>query len=332
MRIHQYIERASSQVKTERLFHDRIVNAVYSQSLESSPVLFNALSSARFSKILGFFNYDLARIHAEKFADTLGIDLSECLDPPESLNTARKMFERKIRYWQTRPMPSDPKVIVSPADAKVLTGSVCKTSAIFIKEKFFCYEELLGKSQWLSAFRDADFALFRLTPDKYHYNHSPVSGKVLDIYEIDGTYLPCNPGAVMALASPFSKNRRVVTIIDTDVSGGTGAGLVAMIEIVALMIGDIVQCYSDNFYDAPAEVKLGMFLEKGQPKSLYRPGSSTDLLLFQHGRITFSFDIVMNMYRHDVRTRFAEGLGRPVAETEVSVRSMIATATERKFQ
>jgi len=334
---HQYIERATSQVKTEMLCHDRIVNTVYSKSLENSPILFNALTCARFSKLLGFLNYDMplgaALFGIKKFADNLGIDISECHDPPESLNTARKMFERKIRYWQTRPMPSDPAAVVSPADAKVLAGPLCETSAFFIKEKFFRYEELLGenKSHWLTAFEGGDFALFRLTPEKYHYNHCPVSGEVVSIYTIDGTYLPCNPGAVMALASPFSKNRRVVTIIDTDVKGGTGAGLVAMIEIVALMIGDIVQCYSESFYDLPQEVKPGMFLKKGQPKSLYRPGSSTDILLFQKGKVSFSSDIVMNMYRQDVQTRFADGLGIPLAETEVSVRSQIATVNERSI-
>ena len=59
MMTHQYIERATSQVKTETLCHDRMVNTVYSKSLENSPMLFHALSSARFSKILGFLNYDM---------------------------------------------------------------------------------------------------------------------------------------------------------------------------------------------------------------------------------------------------------------------------------
>lgn len=335
MNLHQYIDRRTSQVKTEKLYHDRIVNAVYSKERENSRALFNALTCARFSKLLGFLSYDMPLgaiiTGAEKFADTLGIMLSECLDPPESLNTARKIFERRIRYWETRPMTSEPSAIVSPADAKVLIGSLCTTSAVFIKEKFFCYEELLGenKSEWLSAFRDGDFALFRLTPEKYHYNHCPVSGKVVDIYEVSGSYLPCNPGVVSSLASPFSKNKRVVTIIDSDVEGGTGAGLVAMIEIAALMIGDIVQCYSDFFYDLPQKAAPGMFLKKGQPKSLYRPGSSTDLVLFQKAKVRFAEDIAANMYRQDVSSRFADGLGRMLAETDLDVRSEIAFVNER---
>ena len=48
-----------------------------------------------------------------------------------------------------------------------------------------------------------------------------------------------------------------------------------MVEVVAMMIGDIVQCYSDTAYDDPKGVTPGMSLKKGQPKSLFRPGSST---------------------------------------------------------
>jgi phosphatidylserine decarboxylase len=326
---HQYIERRSSRIMTEKLYGDRIVNMIYSDAREYPPAIFKALTSARMSEMLGFFTYDMplgaSLTGANRFGKSLGINFSECLEKPKSLNTARKVFERKIRYWETRPMPGDSDCIVSPADAKMLAGSFSETSQLFLKEKFFRFEELLGqdKKEWLDAFWDGDFAIFRLTPDKYHYNHTPVAGIVADIYEIPGGYAPCNPGALMRIAEPLSKNKRVVTVIDTDVEDGTGAGLVAMIEIVALMIGDIVQCYSDVKYDDSREVRKGMFLKKGQPKSLYRPGSSTDLLIFQKGKIAFSPDILANMYRRDIQTRFSKGFGRPLVETEIEVRSEI---------
>ena len=207
----------------------------------------------------------------------------------------------------------------------VLIGSLKETPELFIKGKFFSARELLGEdSPWCAPFTQSDFALFRLTPDKYHYNHAPVSGEVVDIYELDGSYHSCNPRAVIALASHHAKNRRVVTIVDTDVAGGSNIGLVAMIEVVALMIGDIVQCYSATGYDNPQSVVKGMRLDKGCPKSLYRPGSSTDILLFQQDAITFSADLRNNVGRRDVRSRFSSGLGRPLVETDVKVRSTIA--------
>ena len=223
-------------------------------------------------------------------------------------------------------MTADQSLVLCPADARVLIGSFKDSSMLFLKEKFFQYEELLGpkKSDWLEAFRGGDFVICRLTADKYHYNHTPVAGVVRDFYENDGVYHSCNPGPVVTLATPYSKNKRVVTVIDTDVKGGTGVGMVAMIEIVALMVGDIVQCYSHCEYQEPRGINPGMFLRRGCPKSLFRPGSSTTVLLFQRERIEFSADLIRNLYRSDIASRYSQGLGRPLVETDVEVRSTIA--------
>src|SRR5262249_234423 len=153
---------------------------------------------------------------------------------------------------------------------------------------FFDYEELIGSHvRWLEHFRDGGFAVFRLTPDQYHYNHLPVSGVVVDFYEIGGEYHSCNPSAVVELVPPSSHNRRTVTVIETDVTHGSGVGLVAMIEITALMVGDLVQAYSEREYDSPIGMQAGMFVRKGCPKSIFRPGSSTDVLVFQKDRVQF---------------------------------------------
>jgi phosphatidylserine decarboxylase len=326
--MHQYIERGSGRVVTERLFGDRMVRLLYHGVRENSTTLFRMLTSGRSSHILGMVNFDRPVLSKRAFLTGCGIDLSECLDPPEQLDTPRKIFERRIRYMECRPMPANTGVVVSPADARVLVGSFRETSLLFLKEKFFSFDELLGigVTKWQQAFAGGDFAVFRLTPDKYHYNHTPVTGEVVDFYAIDGNYHSCNPSAVVSVATPYSKNKRVVTIIDSDVPGGTGVGLVAMIEVVALMIGDIVQVYSTKGYDAPRQIKKGMFLQKGQPKSLYRPGSSTDILIFQEGRIDFARDILENMNHLCVSSRFSRGFQKPLVETDIRVRSLLGTS------
>ncbi|MEZ4600049.1 MAG: phosphatidylserine decarboxylase [Syntrophotaleaceae bacterium] len=329
---HQYIERTSGAVRNETLFGDRIIRLVYAPVRENAPLLFRALTGARSTRILALFNYDLTLgrrlLGNDRFLQECGVDLGECLDPPEQLDTARKVFERKIRYWDCRPLPEASGGVYSPADARVLTGCFCNQRQLFLKGKFFDLEELLGdRENWLEAFTDGEFAIFRLTPDKYHYNHVPVSGKVVDFYDIDGTFHSCNPSAIVHQVTPYSKNRRVVTVIDTDVPGGTGVGLVAMIEIVALMIGEIVQCYSEHRYDDPVPVSAGQFLRAGCPKSLYRPGSSTDVLIFQPNRVRIADDLLRNQVRCDVNSRFSSGFGRPLVETDVQVRSLIARST-----
>jgi phosphatidylserine decarboxylase len=325
---HQYIERDSGFARDEPLFGDRMINLLYHKVREHAPSLFRLITSPRMTDILSYVNYDLPfganRSACSAFLRELNVNLEECLEPPEQLDTPRKVFERKIRYEYFRPMPKDPRAVVSPADARVLVGSCRDTSALLVKDKFFSFPELLGDNLWTDAFQDGDFALFRLTPDKYHYNHMPVSGQVLDIFQIDGAFNSCNPNAIIAVATPYSKNRRVVTVIDTDVAGGTGVGLVAMVEVVALMIGDIVQCYSDMGYLTPRRIKSGMYLQKGQPKSLYRPGSSTDILIFQKGRVEFAEDLVKNQRRTDVSSRFTFGFQQTLVETDIRVRSLLA--------
>jgi phosphatidylserine decarboxylase len=221
--------------------------------------------------------------------------------------------------------------VVSPCDAKLLPGYFEKNTSLSIKGKFFDFEELISKKKhlWKYTFNNGTFGVFRLTPEKYHYNHAPVSGYVADHYEIDGSYHSCNPSAVVKSVTPFSKNKRVVTIFNTDVKGGSNIGYVAMIEIVALMIGDISQRYCSKKYDSPQRIVPGLFVEKGQPKSLFRPGSSTVVLMFEKNRFRFSKDIVQNAVRKNVFSRYSRGFGTQLVETDIDVRSTIGFSEEK---
>jgi phosphatidylserine decarboxylase len=283
--------------------------------------------------VLGYLNYDnvlSARATGMlKFLRDSGVELSELVGQISEYDNPRKIFERQIRYWNCRPMPADARAVVCPADARALVGSMAQASGLYIKHKFFSFAELLGEaSGWQSAFADGDYALFRLTPEKYHYTHAPVSGRVLDFYAVEGRYHPCNPNAAVQLITPVSKNRRTVTILDTDCDDGTGIGQVAMIEVVALMIGRVEQRYSEERYESPREIARGIFLRRGSPKALFRPGSSTVVLLFQKERVRFAPDLIANQHRSGVNTCFSMTVGQPLTETDVRVRSLLALPAE----
>ena len=332
MKAHQYICRQTNEIITEQLIGDRSIDFLYNTLREHSPTMFKALTSRRMSSLLGYLHFDLLsknrRQTGMQLLKKMEVDWQECVEPPQHFTTLRKVFERQIRYWETRPMDGAPSAVVSPADAKILIGSLKQTPNLFIKEKLFSVPELLGQnSRWRRQFQDGHFAVFRLTPDKYHYNHFPVSGRIADIYEVDGLYHSCNPSAIVSTASLHAKNKRIVTIIDTDVDGGPHIGMVAMIEVVALMIGDIIQCYSPNHYHNPSPLTKGMLVDKGAPKSLYRPGSSTDILLFENSAFSFSADLQANVRRCDVKSRFSSSIDLPLVETEVQVRSTIGYPT-----
>jgi phosphatidylserine decarboxylase len=329
---HQYVERDTGRLCTERLCSDRFMQFLYSEPVrEKAPWLFRLLTSHRLSsQLLALLSFDLPfgvkRFGIVRFLQSCGINLHECVDPDITTKTTRAIFERQIRYWECRPMPQTPGTVVAPADARLVLGSLQRQSHFFMKEKFFAYEELLGEHQqrWLQAFAGGDVVICRLTPEQYHYTHCPVSGIVRDIYDLPGAYHSCHPAATVALATPLSKNRRVVTIIDTDVAYGSGVGLVAMIEVAALMVGNITQCYCEVQYKQPQQIMAGMFLKVGQPKSLFRPGSSTVVLLLQAGRVQFAPDLLGNQAGPGISV-FSQGFHIPLVETEVRVRSYIAT-------
>jgi phosphatidylserine decarboxylase len=330
---HQYIDRATGNVVREHLLANSVVSALYSPALEKAPLLTRLASSRYVSRVLGYLNYDNVLSSRAtgmlKFLRESGIPLSEFVGNLSEYDTARKIFERQIRYWNCRPMPSNPRAVVCPADSRALVGSMEESSGLYLKQKFFSFPELLSDdSQWRRSFEGGDYAVFRLTPEKYHYTHSPVSGRVLDFYSVEGCYYPCNPNAAVQLLTPLSKNRRVVIILDTDCPNGSVVGRVAMIEVVALMIGQIEQRYSEHRYENPRSIEKGIFLRAGAPKALFRPGSSTVVLLFQHDRIRFARDLVANQQRHGVQNRFSLTLGEPLTETDVAVRSLLAAPAE----
>jgi phosphatidylserine decarboxylase len=247
---------------------------------------------------------------------------------------AKKICERKIRYWECRPMPAHPSVVVCPSDSCAIVGSMTEPSGILIKEKLFDFSELLStdRGKWLRTFVDGDFAVFRLTPEQYHYVHVPASGRVEDVYEIEDPCQPYHLRTRVSLLTPFSKNRRIITIVQTDAPGGAGIGAVAIIEVVALLGGRIEQCYSTREYLSPQPVAPGMFLKRGQPKSLFCPDSSAVILLFQKNRVKFVADLILNRFRLGVASRYSLGFKQPIVETEVPVRSPLAIGIKSKVE
>jgi phosphatidylserine decarboxylase len=332
---HQFVDRATGGVRTELLTSDAIIHHLYSPTLENAPLLHRIASSRWLSRALGHLNYD--NLLSARAAGTLGflnawgVDFDEALLPRSELTTVRDIFERQIRYWECRTMPPEAHNIVCAADARLLLGTLRTESKnalprqLYIKNKFFDLDELVGPA-WTPHFQHADFALFRLTPEKYHWTHTPVSGEVKAIYALEGRYHSCNPSAIVQLITPYSKNRRIVTVFDTDVASGSQCGLVAMVEVVALMVGRIEQRYSATRYDDPQPLAPGMFVERGQPKALFRPGSSTVVLLFQPGRIQFAEDLLRYAQNTQAISRFSQGYGQRMVEVDVAVRSPLATA------
>ncbi len=340
---HQYIERYRNTAANEQLLADQAIRFLYSRRREEPGFLLNALGSGLVTDALAHWQFDRrlrdAKRVIENTAHRLMIRESETVDGFAHMTTLRDLFERQIRYWDLRPLPEASDAIVSPADGKLLPFAAFDRDALPIKSKFVRVDELLGGvNPWRHCissegrgqpFSDTTLAplcgvIVRLTPDVYHYTHAPVAGRVLRQQTIEGRFHSCNPTALTRFPGSYAFNRRVVTVYDSDVHGGSGVGFVVQVDVAAMMIGVIESRFSTHRYDHARQIAVGDFVPRGAPVSLFRPGSSTSIVLWDGHRAQLSRELVANAKRRDLRSRFSDWLSQPWVETQVAVRQSIS--------
>ncbi len=307
---------------------DRVIGFLYNTARESPSALQRFAASKRLTQALASWEFDRPLLSPQRtigFAvQRMGIDLSDAVADPSTWRTLRQLFERQIRFWDSRPMPARETAIVSPADGKLLHFGGGEDAMVSVKRRFFSVPELLAKQTWASQLGAGRGISVRLTPEVYHYVHSPVSGKVLDVYDVDGAYHSCNPSALVSFDSPYILNRRRVVIIDTDVTGGSSVGVVAVIAVAAMMIGRIEDHYSETHYDAPTPLSPGLTVVQGAPMMMFRPGSSTVIVLWPSERAIATPQLRELSTKRHVPSRFGEWLMMPWNEVLVRVRSQVA--------
>jgi phosphatidylserine decarboxylase len=327
--LHQYVSRYSSVAVDESLLADRVIRFLYAREREDPNLLQRALASPKVTQWLAHWEFDRCLTdptrRIEQIAARMSINTDEIVGGVSPMRTMRDLFERKIRFWDVRPLPAKSNGIVSPADGKALPFLANDDAALPIKEKFIGVNELLGQANpWVLGASDIAGVIVRLTPDVYHYTHTPVAGRVVSHQLIEGAFHSCNPLAATRLRNSYPRNRRAVTVYDTDVPNGSGVGTVVQVDIAALMIGQIVSCYSECKYEHPAALRRGQWVERGMPVSLFRPGSSTSVILWHGSRAKVASDLVSNSARAHLRSRFSDWLQSAWVETALQVRQSIS--------
>lgn len=324
---HQYVQRDTGRVIDEQFIGGwltRILYADFPPGQCGVARLFSARWATRIGA-LAFFDRPATPVQVRNFATQLNVDLRELLEPIMMMETRTDLFVRRLRYETFRPLNDAAEQIVSPADCKLIVGKLSEDTVLRIKERFFDLGTLLGDGSLAERFRGGDFGVFRLAPEDYHYFHSPVSGLVTDVFEVEGRYYSVNPHALASVQQVLSANRRSVVLVDTEVNGGSKVGTVALVAIAAQVIGRIELAYNASGYRDPQPVKKGLMLTKGQPLGLFRPGSSTVVVLLEPKRIDWCPDLLEQRDRTDTNTRFTKNLfGRKLTEIQVAVRDTVA--------
>ena len=172
-------------------------------------------------------------------------------------------FTRRLRDG-VRPLPRDPRVVVSPADGRIESmGRIDAGSTFLVKGRPYRVEELVGDAEEAKRFAGGAGCVVYLSPRDYHRVHSPVEGVVSRVRSMPGDYYPVNAIGMKHVPNLFARNRRVAIEIDTPPE--VGLGRVTVVMVVAMIVGRItvtgIEAHDvplgDHVFDAPMRVSRG---------------------------------------------------------------------------
>ncbi len=204
---------------------------------------------------------------------------------PSGWVTFNQFFGRQLNGG-LRPIaePTDNHVVTSPADCffqhAYQIDADSNIPAVAVKnEKYGNIRQLIDGSEYADAFAGGTFVHYELVASSYHRYHLPVSGKVKETFNIDGTvFLQVGledsefPGSDAATTGyEFFQNRGVITL-DTAASGHGDIGIVA---VVSVGMGHVAS--------AVITAIEGMQMSKGDEFGYFQFGGSDIIVLFQKG-------------------------------------------------
>ncbi|KAG0152963.1 Phosphatidylserine decarboxylase family protein [Penicillium digitatum] len=218
-------------------------------------------------------------------------DLFECdpSAPNHGFKSWDDFFTRTLKDG-IRPVeePEDGKVIANACEAKPyrLARHVHARDKFWIKSQPYSVLDMLGHDAFAPLFVGGTIYQAFLSALSYHRWHSPVSGKVVKAYVVDGTYYSeplfegvGNPeieqkdvdmaGQVTSQGYITSTATRALIFIEAD---EPGIGLVAF---VGVGMAEVSTC--------DITVKEGDRLKKGDELGMFHFGGSTHCLLFRKG-------------------------------------------------
>lgn len=209
---------------------------------------------------------------------------------PKEYSTLNAFFTRAITP-ESRPMPSDPALIVSPSDSKVMElGKIVEGRIAQVKGIDYSLKELLGADDsQCDSFKDGAFINLYLSPKDYHRVHSPIDALVHQLNHIPGLAYPVSEWSARSIKNLYSRNERAVIFMQTP------AGPIAMVMVAALGVSSIETSWEGRLappratesttflYTPPVAVPT---FNRGEEMGRFNLGSSI-VLLFGSPNLSF---------------------------------------------
>lgn len=270
-----FYNRYTQALEEESVYGDAWLRFIYGNPL-GKVALHALVKRAFFSKWFGWrMDQAASKAKISGFIEQYQIPVEEMLSAPESYEHFNAFFARKLKP-EARPIHPDVHSIILPADARhLLVPDVSTAKDLFIKGQGFDLKALLADAGLAEVFEGGAAVISRLCPVDYHRFHFPVSGYAHAPIKIAGNYFSVNPLALARIPGVLWKNKRELTVIDTE-----HCGKVVFIEVGATCVGSITQTYTPN-----------QVVEKGDEKGFFTFGGSTVMTLFEANRVRFADDL-----------------------------------------
>lgn len=222
-----------------------------------------------------------------------GIDLAEAEVPPGGFPTFNAFFTRALRPG-ARPVDPDPGSLVSPGDGHLLVADrLGEDVRLTVKGVAAPLAAILGDGELAARYLGGAAAILRLYVPDCHRLVFPCAGVPAAPRVLAGEYhavtpRPGNDVSFLAL------NHRAVCLLETE-----PFGRLALVDVGGFLVSSIRHVFP-----------VGARVEKGDPRSLFRFGGSTLLLVAPPGRVRFREDLLAASGRgEETRVRLGEAIG-----------------------
>ena len=214
------------------------------------------------------------------FAAKYQINMAEALEEnPLAYKSFNDFFTRALKP-NARPIASDSKAIISPADGAISQIGAITADKIFqAKGHDYSVTTLLGgNEQRAAAFVGGQFATVYLSPKDYHRVHMPFMGKLTQMIYVPGDLFSVNTTTAENVPNLFARNERVVCLFDTEV------GQMAVVLVGAMIVAGIATAWAGNLAPQGKNVITTNYdgsitLKKGDELGCFYLGS-TAIVLF----------------------------------------------------
>jgi len=275
----QYIERKTGRVNPEKVAGDRIIRWLY----ETGPGHF-CLTTVIKRKLISFLygklqDISFSRRKIGSFVEDFQIDMKEAkIEDSLSYLTFNDFFIRELKP-ECRPLASDPNILTSPTDGKILVWeNIDAAKMLQVKGREYALSQLLENQGLAEEYSGGTCMVIRLCPADYHRFHFPDWGTPSPALRIRGNYYSVNPTALKAIPELYCRNKRELTLFHS-----RHFGKILMLEVGATCVGSIVQTFSP-----------GQDVKKGDQKGYFKFGGSTVIMLIKKNVLKTDQDLLAN--------------------------------------